>query len=78
MSLVISGTYRFDPASGLLVLQFTDWGPKQICSAVVGCTRVAPPTMSLLRGGQAQVTFPAPNMMVVTDQSGARMAWFRP
>ncbi len=78
VSLVISGTYRFDPANGLLVMQFTDWGPRQLCSAVVGCTPVAPPPPGLLRGGQLRVAFPAPNMMVVTDPDGAQMAWFRP
>lgn len=71
------GTYRFDPAQGIVRSIFTDWAPKETCTPMGACIRFTPPQGQLGDPITARVFFPNPNLMIERFSDGTTMTWGR-
>jgi hypothetical protein len=70
------GTYQFDAAHGALRYVYTDFQPKQLCSAI-GCQPAPIPPNPLNSPMTAQISFPTPTQMIGTASDGTQAIWGR-
>jgi len=70
------GTYQFDAARGTLRYVYTDYQPRQLCSAI-GCQPAPVPPNPLNAPMTAQISFPTAAQMVGTASDGAQAIWSR-